>query len=63
MFINQIQARKTDTDSSCDNSADLTGDQVQPKSTIVVLIKKKGPWRFHTEQEFGMPNHNSALLC
>ena len=41
MFINQIPARKTDTDSSCDNSADLNGDQVQPKSTIVELIKKK----------------------
>ena len=30
-----------DTDSSCDNSADETGDQAQPESTIVELIKKK----------------------
>lgn len=30
-----------DTDSSCDNSADETGDQAQPENTIVELIKKK----------------------
>ena len=41
-----------DTDSSCDNSADETGDQAQPESTTVELIKKKISMKHPLETSF-----------